>query len=77
VLYPALSERSASLWPFLILVALLGWFTRFNERFWVSGLFKSKAQLAQLAKPDAEPAVVPEVQPEVQPEVKPEVQSEI
>jgi hypothetical protein len=74
VLYPALSERSASLWPFLFLVALLGWFTRFNERFWVSGLFKSKTQVAQ---PDAEPAIALEVEPEVQPEVQPEEQSEI
>ena len=44
VLYPALSEGPAHLWPFVFLVVLLGWFTRFNDRISIRRLFRTKAQ---------------------------------
>ncbi|MEN9648560.1 MAG: hypothetical protein RLZ17_596, partial [Actinomycetota bacterium] len=44
VLYPVLSEGPTHLWPFLFLVALLGWFTRVNDRISVRRLFRTKAQ---------------------------------
>jgi UDP-GlcNAc:undecaprenyl-phosphate GlcNAc-1-phosphate transferase len=60
VLYPALSERSASLWPFLFLVALMVWFTRVNDRFSMRRLFRTKAQAETLS------VVEPETPAEIQ-----------
>ena len=66
VLYPVLSEGRTHLWPFLFLVALLGWFTRFNDRISVRRLFRTKAQ--------AEMSVITE--PETPAEIKPVSDSE-
>ena len=54
VLYPALSEGPAHLWPVVFLVVLLGWFTRFNDRISIRRSFRTKAQAEMSVKTEPE-----------------------
>ena len=51
VLYPVLSDGPTSLWPFLLLLLGLVWFTLFNDRFRASGLFKRKTKTVPVTAP--------------------------
>ena len=68
VLYPVLSEGPTYLWPFLFLVALLGWFTRFNDRISVRRLFRTKAQaeVSVITEPEMSVITEPEMQADKQ-----------
>ena len=65
VLYPVLSDGPTSLWPFLLLLLGLVWFTLFNDRFRASGLFKRKTKTAPVTAP------VPETLNETEPVTAP------
>lgn len=69
VLYPVLSDGPTSLWPFLVLVVALVWFTLFNDRFQATGFFKRNAKTAPEAAPESAPvpAPVPKTMPETPP----------
>lgn len=73
VLYPVLSDGPTSLWPFLVLVVALVWFTLFNDRFQATGFFKRNAKTAPAAAPESAPvpAPVPKTMSETMPETPP------
>ncbi len=66
VLYPVLSEGPTHLWPFLFLVALLGWFTGFNDRISVQRFFRTKAQaeISVITEPELQAEKPIDLQPE-------------
>ncbi len=66
VLYPVLSEGPTHLWPFLFLVALLGWFTGFNDRISVQRFFRTKAQaeMSVITEPELQAEKPIDLQPE-------------
>ena len=66
VLYPVLSEGPTHLWPFLFLVALLGWFTGFNDRISVQRFFRTRAQaeMSVITEPELQAEKPIDLQPE-------------
>ena len=66
VLYPVLSKGPTHLWPFLFLVALLGWFTGFNDRISVQRFFRTKAQaeISVITEPELQAEKPIDLQPE-------------